>query len=312
MQEVFALSDDLPDGRLSANELLVVNLFPDVLRPFACSGSAAFGLASATGKTVVGRNLDWFTATAAGVAPYQAVITFRNGNRTSVNVTMLGMLGAGSQLGHGKVFGAVLDGNTTFPYPADLAGVRSYVFDLRWALENLGTMREVAAHMLTGRYAFGHNVLVADPDEAGVVENDMHSTGRGLRLADSPLPPDRAWGIANAIAAVNDFRLPGASWVADASNQLRWASFRALYAPFTSTAGSPVVDVERMKGIAGFYGFDGNDWTTGALFLSTPAAYFTFQSVILDTSNMELWVHFGPGFPPPFVPTYVRVAHALE
>jgi len=58
--------------------------------------------------------------------------------------------------------------------------------------------------------------------------------------------------------------------------------------------------------------FDGNDWTTGALFLSTPVAYFTFQSVILDTSTMEPWVHFGPGFPPPLVPTYVRVAHALE
>jgi hypothetical protein len=312
MQEIYSLADDLPDGRLSANELLVMNLFPDVLRPFACSGSAAFGLATATGKTVVGRNLDWFSATAPGVTPFQAVMTFREGGRSTVNVTMLGMLGAGSQVGPRKVFGAVLDGNTTFPYPADLTGVRSYVFDLRWALENLGTMRQVADHMLRGSYAFAHNVLVADEGEAGVVENDVHAPGRGLRLAGSELPADRAWGIANAVAVVNDFRLRGTTWVPDASNALRWASLRALYAPVTSMPGSPVVDVERMKAIAGYYGFDGNDWTTGALFLSTPAAYFTIQSVILDLATMELWVHFGPGFPPPLVPTYVRVPHALE
>jgi hypothetical protein len=314
MQEVFGYATDAPDGRLSANELLVLNLFPDVLRPFSCSASAAFGAASATGKTILGRNLDWFTATAGDSAPLNAVHNFKNGSRSSVNLTLLGMISASSQFNARKVFGAVLDGNTSYPYPTDLTGTRSYVFDLRYAIEHLSTMREVAAHMLVGRYAFNHNVFIADENEAGVVENDMTMAGRGLRLAGSTFGPgeERApWDNGLTLAVVNDFRLPNTTWVPDASNVLRWASFQGLYAT-AGISGGTQVDVATMKGIAGFYGYNGDDWTTGALFLSSPTGYTTMQSIILDTSTLGLWAHFSPGAPSPLTPTYVRVPHALE
>ncbi len=314
MQEIYGYATDAEDGRLSANELLVVNLFPDVLRPGGCSASAAFGEASATGKTILGRNLDWFTATAEIAAPLSAVQTFKNGSKSSVNLTMLGMLSASSQFNARKVFGGVLDGNLEKPYPEDLTGTRSYVFDLRYAIENFSTMQEVADHMLAGKYAFSHNVFVADQNVAGVVENDDSALGgRGLRLGDSPLNPDigRTWGIPDTLAVVNDFRLPLTDWQYDVSNDYRWASFQGLYAG-AGALGGMKVDVGRMKGIAGYYGLNGDDWTTGALFLSTPEHYFTMQSIVLDTSSMELWAHFAPGYPPPLTPTYVRVRHALE
>ena len=41
-------------------------------------------------------------------------------------------------------------------------------------------------------------------------------------------------------------------------------------------------------------------------------AYTTFQSIILDMSNMELWVHFTPASDkPPLQPTYQQIVNPI-
>jgi len=314
MQEVFDYRSDVPgDGRLSANELLVMELFPDVLRPTACSASAAFGSSSVTGKTVLGRNLDWFTAPLRDAANIQAVTTMKNGEKTTCNISVLGFLSAGSQFNSHKVFGALLDAEIPeMLYPADVSKKRSYAFDLRYALENFTTLEQVAEFMGKNDYAFNHLIFLADENKAAVLENNIGWVGRGLRTSGSTLREGLSWGIADTVATVNDFRLPNNYYnPGDKSNSQRWKSFQDLYA---ASQLSGKIDVERMKGIAGYYGTGGDD-EQGALFLSNlkDYKYSTMQSIILRMDTMEMWIHFSPtGGVMPLKPTYIRVSHPLE
>jgi hypothetical protein len=302
----------LGDGRLSARELLVIQFFPDVLRPWGCSASAAFGASSATGKTILGRNLDWFSGPLRISSHLHAVTVMRNGAKMSCNVGMLGGLFAGSQFNQSKVFGALLDAeNRTLAYPTDVSGKRSYGFDLRYALDNYTTLQDVANYMKVKDYAFNHLIFLADDTTAGVLEDNIGSAGRGLRTFDSVLRAGLTWGIPDAIATVNDFRLPNNYYAVDVSNDARWDSYRINYA---AALASGTVDVNAMKGIAGYAVWGGDD-ELGDVFLagSNDLKYSTNQSIILRMDTLEMWIHFAPSTGSfPTSPTYLRVHHALE
>jgi len=316
MQEVFNYStDELGDGRLSANEMAVLQLFPDVLRPWGCSASAAFGAASATGKTVLGRNLDWFSGPLKISSTLHAVASMKKGTKTTCNISMLGMVSAGSMFNQDKVFGAVLDAEVPIlAYPSDVSKKRSYVYDLRYALENFSTLQEVADFMKSQDYAFNHLIFLADESAASVVENNIGSTGRGLRTSTSVLRTGLSWGIPDAVATVNDFRLPDNYFAGDdVSNNARWESFIEQYKTLLANGK---IGLDEMKEIAGYNGpqKDGDD-EHGALFLSSDLAYkyTTNQSVILHMDTLEMWVHFAPSdgeFPKE--PDYIQVNHPLH
>jgi hypothetical protein len=325
MQEVFnSAVDDPNDGILSANELLVIQLFPDVLRPSGCSASAALGDASLTGKTVFGRNLDWFSYPLVPASKIQAMTTIKKANSTLVNFTAAGLLPAGSTFNQHKVFGAVLDAEIpTVPYP-NPAGMRSYVFDLRYALENNSTLQQVADYMTDAAhiYTFNHLVFLADANVAKTLENNVRQPNatppvRALRSSTSPITGRPGWNFANAIATVNDFRLPGTYFnPTDVSNSARWTSFNDLFTRFLS---ANKVGIDQLKSIAGFPGTNSSgDDEQGALFLhsdgSAPSAkYTTMQSIIMNMDTLETWVHFAPaGGPFPTNPTYRRIRHTLE
>ena len=83
MQEVFNAKSGTPgDGKLSADELLVYQLFGDVFRLTSCSAAAAYGDASETGYTIIGRNADWLTKTYKDFAQLQSIFKFKNGSKT--------------------------------------------------------------------------------------------------------------------------------------------------------------------------------------------------------------------------------------
>lgn len=313
MQEVISYDRDLlGDRRLSKNELALFQVFQDVIRPTQCSGAAAFGGSSVTGKTVLGRNLDWDALPRNDMSRLHAVTTMKNGDRSIVMVHFLGTLTPNSGFNDNKVFGAFLDAETGAPYPADLTSKRSYCLDFRYALEHLSTLPEMIDYMKTKDYAFNHLVFLADENEAGVLEENIGSPGRGFRRADSTLRQGVSWDIPEAVATVNDFRLPG-NYVYpddDPSDNNRWRSYRSLLS--SSLAHGTKIDAENMKGIAGFWGTDGNAYTSGAVFLSNRIV--TVQSIILRMDTLEMWVHFSPAGtgPMPLRPTYLRVRTSLE
>lgn len=314
MQEVISHDQDLlGDGKLSRNELAVLQLFQDVIRPTQCSGVAAFGGSSATGKTVLGRNLDWDALPRNDMSKIHAVTTIKNGNQSIVMVHLLGTLTPISAYNDDRIFGAFLDAETEAPYPVDLTSKRSYALDFRYALENLSTLQEMVDYMKTKDYAFNHLVFLADENEAGVLEENIGSPGRGFRRADSTLRQGVSWDVPETVATVNDYRLPGNFVYSgdDPSDNNRWRSYRSLVS--SSLAHGVKIDAENMKGIAGFWGTDGNAYTSGAVFLSNNRIV-TVQSIILRMDTLEMWVHFSPAGtgPMPLRPTYLRVRTSLE
>lgn len=350
MQQVFNYQvDNLGDGRLSKNELLVFQLFPDVMRSLSCSASAAYGSGTASGKTILSRNLDWITALLPEAGMLHAITSFKNGNKTVANIGLLGQLAGISMFNTSKVFGAILDSSTGANYP-DLVALgtrRSYIFDLRNALENYTKLSDVSNFMTSPNhlYTYNHLIFLADETTAGVVENQvnpltMGSPGnRNLRVEASPLnpslPSDQTWNILGAFATVNDFRLPANDFVSELYNTARWESFKSKY---SSIAQGQIVDVNTMQAIAGYSGpFGDGKMESGAVFVSEPQqaslrsplyfypvaatatspssevpAYTTIQSILIDMSTMELWAHFGPSQAiPPRSPTYQKITNPI-
>lgn len=348
MQEVFNYGVDTPgDGKLSKNELLVFQLFPDVMRVTSCSASAAFGSASVSGKPVIGRNLDWVSALNESASQLHSLTAFKNGSKTVANFGMLGQLSGASIFNTSRVFGAVLDAETGADYPAsDLANRRSYMFDLRYALENFTTLNDVSNFMRAADhlYAYNHLIFLSDASTAGVLENETNyllgspTSNRSLRTDTSalqPMPSGQNWGILGAFATVNDYRLVNNVFTDELYNTARWSSFKSKYA--LVPAGQKI-DINSMKSIAGYPASNGY-MVNGAIFVSEPFAlqppgtsylpypapglvgavpqYTTIQSILVDMGTMDLWAHFVPsqasvsGQYPPREPTYRKVPNPI-
>jgi hypothetical protein len=336
MQDVFDYPvDKLGDGRFSRNELLVFQYLSEVVRPHSCSVSAVTGNSSATGKTLFGRNWDWLTVTSWGLGNLHAITTYRNGGKAITTIGSLGMLYALTVFNQHHLAGAIVNStNKEIKYPEDLSTRRSFFFDLRHAFENYASLTDVVNFMKAEdrRYVYNHLIFVADPSTAGVVENQVNNEdgpgqgNRSFRIDSSPLnpvlsdDPKQTWGYLGAFAAVNDSRLPGNVWkTTDEGNKARWRSFRDLYAGVPS---GQRFDIETLKAITGYPGPDGDGvMANGAIFNSegqlqqTTPADSTMQSILMDMSTMELWIHFtpptAPWARPPLRPTYRKIANPI-
>lgn len=280
MQDVFNYDvDKLVDGRLSKNELLIYQMFSEVMRPLSCSASAATGTASATGNTIVARNWDWLSMARYGIAYLHAITTYKNGSKTITNIGPLGQLNGLTLFNRYNLFGAVINATTGAPYPSDLSNRRSLFFDLRYAFENFSTLAQISDYMKDTKklYLYNHSILIADRATAGVVENQVNNKSdgapgnRSFRTESSSLNPlltqGQTWGIPGIFAAVNDFRLPNNSWDSNnLENTTRWTSFRNQYAGVTS---GQRVDIEMLKSITGYPGQNSSGkMTEGAIFTS--------------------------------------------
>ena len=305
MASVFsAAKDETGDGIFSRNEFLIWQFYADVVRPTQCSASAAFADASASGNTIVGRNLDWYSLKDNSLAKIHAVTLIHNSNRSIACINFLGQLTPVSGFNDHHVFGAILDCETGAAYPP-VQGKRSYHFDLRYGLENDSTIESLAGFMKDKDYTFNHLIFLADEHSAGVLEDNIGSKARSLRTPLSKLRPGAEWGIPNTFATVNDNRLPG-NFVENPEypgNLKRWSSLKNQY---SSQLKSGRIDIEKMKLIAGFPSTDGSAKSSGALFRSndhTP----TLQSIILKMDTYELWVGFAPQGKLPMKPSYLQI-----
>ena len=305
MASVFsAAKDETGDGVFSRNEFLVWQFYVDVVRPTQCSASAAFADASASGNTIVGRNLDWYSLKDNSLAKIHTVTIIHNGSRSIACINFLGQLTPVSGFNEHHVFGAILDCETGAAYPP-IQGKRSYHFDLRYGLENDSTIESLAGFMKDKDYTFNHLIFLADEHSAGVLEDNIGSKARSLRTPLSKLRPGAEWGIPNTFATVNDNRLPG-NFVENPEypgNLKRWSSLKNQY---SSQLKSGRIDIEKMKLIAGFPSTDGSAKSSGALFRSndhTP----TLQSIILKMDTYELWVGFAPQGKLPMKPSYLQI-----
>ncbi len=291
------------DGKLSVDELYLLNLLGDVARLHMCSAVAVYGSSSSTGHTIIGHNFDWPDGARSQIAKLQAVVTIKDGKKSTVHISCLGFMGAVTAFNSNGLFAALHDSPVGTRFSA--SHKRSYVMDLRKALEDCSTLEEIAAFMTDSsrKYSFNHVIALADSNRSAMVENNLsgHSRGinRKLRVSDSPLRSNLNWDINDAICSVNCFALDGNEdnhidpldkkkkevTAARDVNTPRWESIRQEL----KRLGTPV-SVDGIESILSFYHPEsGGRIDKGDLYNS-----FTLESVVFQPQTLSLDVAFRP------------------
>jgi hypothetical protein len=221
------------DGKLSLDELYLANFITDALRPTACSGVAVYGNRSITGKSLIGRVLDWNNGDENQFSKINAVIIYKNNKKSIASVGVLGHFGIISGINDDKIFAAILDSPTKAKYSNK--NKRSYSFDIRYALENYDNMEKISRYLLDLKkeYSFNHLIFLGSSKEVFVLENNISGRGvdmkRAIRKSNSKLNNNVSWGIKNAIAVVNSFVLKGNhdNHTVSPHNKKRWNSYKS-------------------------------------------------------------------------------------
>ncbi len=294
------------DGKISEDELYMFNLLGDTARMYKCSALAVFGDRSITGGTIVGRNFDWPDGKKKQLTQLQCVTTIKNFDKSTVNVACVAFQGAVSCFNAHGVFASVLDSPTGSKYTAKRK--RSYLFDLRQALEENSTLEGVANFMKDPQrpFTFNHNIMLGDRNTAAVLENniDLRKDGtcnRELRTIHSAMHPTANWDISDAIGAVNCFRLNQCtdnhlepsdvmsakkreSSISDV-NTGRWESMKSQLRLL-----GPRVDSEGLKKTLSFY----HPETRGNIYKGDLYNSFTMESIVFEPASFALSVAFRP------------------
>ncbi len=291
------------DGKVSVDELYLLNLIGDSCRMNQCCAVSVFGNRSSTGQTICGRNLDWPDGSKNQLAQIQSVVTYKFGERSLVSIGCLGFQGIVSGFNKKGVFAGVLDSGTGTKYSA--AGRRSYVFDLRTALQESSSLEEVSQALTTeGPYTFNHIIMLGDRRHSAVLENNFSGGGdqrrRALRYWNSTTHPSFGWDISEAVGTVNCFALQGntdnhidpADWLAAKQgkensdiNTPRWESMKQ-----TLKNAGPIVSTDGIKSVLSFY----HPETRGNIYRGDLYNSFTFQSMVFEPRSMSLAVAFRP------------------
>jgi hypothetical protein len=281
-------SDVRGDGKLSKEEIYMLNLFPDIARGTQCSALAVYGKRSATKSTMTARVLDWNIGSQNQLAKLQCVMTIKNGKKSICTIGYLGFLGVISGLNDNKVFAAILDAPTQEQYTSEAK--RSYPFDIRYALENKNTITEVASFMKAADrgYTYGHLIFLSDPKTAAVLENNISNTAqslRELRTEKSVLNDGIEWGIDNSIGTVNSYQLKGNldNHTSQIYNTGRWATMKEQL----KAKGDSVTLKELEEVIT---------TGSGSKFIYEGALYnkMTQQIILFEPKNLHLKVFFRP------------------
>ncbi len=298
------------DGLISADEIYLLNLLPDVLRGTQCSALSVFGDLSETGKNMVARNLDWFPGIGYELCKIHSVLTIKNGTKSICTIGYLGLTSILSGFNDDGVFASILDSNTGSEYSSN--NKYSYVFDLRYALENYSTLAGIADYMDEHSYAFNHLVFLSDEEESKVLENNFSGNGvdmhKGLRSYGSVLNPGVTWDLVNAIACVNSFILKGNhdNHTGKLSNTGRWNSIKTLLNTGRNNDG--IVSLTELKNIACFYTGDIPDSPEDGDLYNIG----TLQIIVFQPDSFNLEIFFQQPFTMPDVPTFNKVSVKFE
>lgn len=297
------------DGKISRDEFILFNLFPDIIRGTGCNFISVFGKRSATGKTILSRALDWYAGDLNQLPQIQALITFKYPTTQICSIGYLGYQGIITGFSTNHIFAGIIDSQTGAPFSS--LGKRSYPLDLRWALETKTTLKEAAAVMLDphNNYAVNHVICMADSQQGIIIENNFSGQGTGgqqvrraIRNAGSRLNKGISWGIDNAVASVNSFLLKGNTdnQTPNTYNTKRWKNLKKQL-----LAKGPVVTREELKEVAVYDdGAPGTFADSGDLYNRMTLHLVIFEP---DTFSLEIFFHPRNSRQSPADPKFIKV-----
>jgi len=290
------------DGKVSKDELYLINLFIDAAVPvrasdipISCSAFSVYGSRSEDGKTITGRHLDWLITNDHYIEKLSAVVEYKHGDKSIYSIGPLGVNGVITGFNKDKVFGAIIASLTDKPCPESFNNIRSITFDLRYALENNKSLDTAAAYLSDKNnvYSYECNIFLSDPTTSKSLENDIRGTGtnirRELRTDTSELNAGIAWDVKDSLATVNAFALKGNhdNMTNLLANTARWDSYKRLL-----NAKKSPLNIKDVKEILSFTnvknGLPGNQ-DDGSLYNVA-----SIQSIIFKPDELKLQVHFAP------------------
>ncbi len=304
--------DSQYDYKISLNEIYYLHLIMDVNFFVECSALGVFKNRSQTGKSILGRVIDTHSAYA------QTVYHIKNGRKSSVIIGTPITISHITVLNKKKMFGAILSssvGGETFPADVATKPYNSYVFDLRYALENFNTIEDAANYMKNKNYTLNHLVFLGDQNNAKVLENNLTGSGfnmkRELRSYNSQLHDGVTWDFENAIAVVNSFLLEGNhnNHTGVDYNEKRWKQYKEQLA-----LKGDKVNFNEVKEIMTYYEEDKP--TYGSIYST-----LTQTIIVYEPSNFHLEIFFrdpsvdqstGQQVPPPLEPNFFTIPISFD
>ncbi len=208
IDEVEGIAEGLGEPEF-ADVLLKINLFSDIGRPASCSGFAAYSEYTDTGKTIMGRNFDWYGFDA--LQEYSGITVFRNqeGKNDFANIGYLGIVSVASGVNEKNLGLHVQDCGTRENFT--VSGRYPYTFSVREALEDYDSVDYALEFYNSREYSYSHIVLFFDELDALVLEKAANlgsdgTTEYAVRTSDSE-DVRTPWGLPERIALTNHYEI---------------------------------------------------------------------------------------------------------
>lgn len=222
-EEILAYAEELSggvhgfkqDGQISYEEAVTFNFVPDALRGTACSALSLWGSKTESGDPITLRLLDWNLGTEYQMCKMHAIIHAKNGDKSYTGISFIGFGFIVSAINNDGVFAAILDvgSGETFEYE----GRKCYTYDLRYALENYKTAKEVGDYMVSNSadYTWSHNLIITDKkdsfcaEDAVLQQQEKGNAVSTLRDSNTPLLKNISWDNPDSLCVVNTFATEG-------------------------------------------------------------------------------------------------------
>ena len=221
------------DGHISYEEAVTFSFIPEAMRGTACSALSLWGDKTETGDRVTVRLLDWNLGTEYQMCRVHSVIHAKKGDRSYTGISFFGFESIISAINDNGVFAAILDVGTlreTYVYE----NRRCYTYDLRYALEEFDTAKEVGDYMVgnSADYTWCHNLIISDKTNSYCAEDavsQIQEKGKGysiLRDNETPLLNGLTWDNPDSLCVINSFATEGnQDMLFSDSNAVRWKKY---------------------------------------------------------------------------------------
>ena len=318
-EELYAIAEEMSggehgfvqDGRISYEESLAAHLVPEALRGTACSALSLWGQKTESGDMIAARFLDWNLGSDYQMCALHTVLHAKKGERSFTGIGFLGLGSLISGINDDGVFGAILDlGSGSTPY--EYENKRCYTYELRYALEEFDTAKEVGQYMVenSGDFTWSHHIYLADGRKTYCAEDAtaaLQASGEGysvLRDSSTPLMSSIHWDSPDSLCVVNAFASEGNFdlWSDGANNYVRFSKYNDWVSStdrFTVGSLKSILTRERVNlGVNDDEAQVNNVYNRG-----------TSQIIIVDYHTGNIQVAFTPPTGPADEPVFTDIGH---
>lgn len=223
------------DGKLSYEEVMIVQMVPDALRETACSALSLWGDKTFSGEPITLRVLEWRLGSENQMCRISAVTRMKNGEKSYTSFGMLGLLDTLTAVNDDGVFMGILDVGTVKDNPFVYEGKMCYTYAIKYALETFDNAKDAGSYMVenSGDFTWCHNVIITDKEHSYCAEDcvkEVQEKKEGysiLRDENTPLHKELHWDNKDSLCVVNSFASAGNQddFTASASNMVRFQKY---------------------------------------------------------------------------------------